>query len=127
EDVLSIMREWTLDELATSFCESGFWPQEALIAIREKVGQSTQLVVVEGNRRLAALKMIAKTVAGDETGKMWSDIIEGVPASRLKDLREHIPYILMPDRQSVKSYLGFRHVTGIMEWNPAEKAQFITQ
>ena len=33
----------------------------------------------------------------------------------------------MPDRASVKSYLGFRHVTGIKEWKPAEKAQFIAE
>src|SRR5665213_550448 len=31
----------------------------------------------------------------------------------------------MPDRRSVQAYLGFRHVTGIKEWSPAEKAQFI--
>ncbi len=26
--ILSLMRDWTLDELAVSFLESGFWPQE---------------------------------------------------------------------------------------------------
>ena len=30
-------------------------------------------------------------------------------------------------RESVRSFVGFRHVTGIKEWNPAEKAQFIAQ
>ncbi len=125
DDVLSIMQDWTLEELATSFCESGFWPQEALIVVREKLGKADALVVVEGNRRLAALKLIARAVAGEGTSKTWSQVIEGVPPKRLRGLREKIPYMLMPDRQSVKSYLGFRHVTGIKEWNPAEKAQFI--
>lgn len=27
-DVLDIMRDWMLEELAVSFLESGFWPQE---------------------------------------------------------------------------------------------------
>src|SRR5438445_13799209 len=55
EQVLDLMKDWALDELATSFLESGYWPQEALITLRE----GGRLVVVEGNRRLAALKLIA--------------------------------------------------------------------
>jgi len=127
DQVLEIMRDWTLEELGTSFCESGFWPQEALIVVREKLGKADALVVVEGNRRLAALKFIARAVAGGEASKTWSEIAEGVPPKRLRELLEKIPYMLMPDRQSVKSYLGFRHVTGIKEWKPAEKAQFIVE
>lgn len=127
EGVLEIMEDWTLEELGTSFCESGFWPQEALIAVREKLGNFESLVVVEGNRRLAALKLIERASKGDDTPKSWKNLIQGVPAQRLKALREEVPYILMPDRNSVKSYLGFRHVTGIKEWQPAEKAQFIAE
>jgi hypothetical protein len=127
EEVLRIMKDWTLEELATSFCESGFWPQEALIAVRERIGKGEVLIVVEGNRRLAALKMLEQASIAGDGPRAWKEMIDGVPASRLKDLREKIPYMLMPDRASVKSYLGFRHVTGIKEWNPAEKAQFIAE
>ena len=124
-EVLELMKDWMLDELGTSFCVSGFWPQEALIAVSEMAGKKIGLVVVEGNRRLAALKMLEMASAGEDVPRVWKEMIEKVPAQRLKDLRERIPYILMPSRASVKSYLGFRHVTGIMEWKPAEKAQFI--
>lgn len=127
DEVLDIMKGWTLEELATSFCESGFWPQEALIAVRERVGKAEKLVVVEGNRRLAALKLLQAASAKEDVAKSWTKLIEGVAPSRLKALRERIPYMLMPDRDSVKSYLGFRHVTGIKEWKPAEKAQFIAE
>lgn len=123
DEVLDLMKEWTLEELGTSFCESGFWPQEALIAVKE----GGELVVVEGNRRLAALKMLKKAAAGEDVPKAWKEMIEGVSPERLKSLRDHVPYMLMKDRASVKSYLGFRHVTGIKEWNPAEKAQFIAE
>jgi hypothetical protein len=126
DEVLGLMKDWALEELAVSFLESGFWPQEALITVREKLGKSTELVVVEGNRRLAALKMIARTRAGFETSNKWKDLIspyEPIAFERLND----IPYIPMPDRNAITSYLGYRHVTGIKEWNPAEKAQFIAQ
>ena len=49
------MLAFTLDELGVSMLKSGFWPQEGLIAVKEKVGRQDRLVVVEGNRRLAAL------------------------------------------------------------------------
>src|SRR5262249_55936689 len=82
------------------------------------------LVVVEGNRRLAALKMIMRAKTGDETSSKWKELIRGYPKEAFERLKK-IPYILKPTRESVRSYLGFRHVTGIKEWNPAEKAQFI--
>jgi hypothetical protein len=125
QEVLKIMEDWTLEELGTSFCVSGFWPQEALIAVHETVDKKPKLIVVEGNRRLAALKMLAKAAKGEEVPKIWKEMLEHVPATRVHNLQDRIPYILMPSRASVKSYLGFRHVTGIMEWKPAEKAQFI--
>ncbi|MGC3992065.1 MAG: hypothetical protein QM796_20705 [Chthoniobacteraceae bacterium] len=49
ETILEIMQDWTLDELATSFLESGFWLQEALLVVKERIYGKSQLVVVEGN------------------------------------------------------------------------------
>jgi hypothetical protein len=124
DEVLGLMKDWALEELAVSFLESGFWPQEAVIAVREPVKKKQVLVVVEGNRRLAALKMIRRTREGLETSARWRDLIRNYPEKVFTRLEE-IPYILKPNRASVTSFLGFRHVTGIKEWNPAEKAQFI--
>lgn len=124
EQVLDIMKDWTLEELAVSFLESGFWAQEALIVVKEKVGKKEGLVVVEGNRRLAALKMLDRARSGGDTSPKWKELVRRVNTTAFKRL-EKIPYVLMPDRRSVQSYLGFRHVTGIKEWKPAEKAQFI--
>lgn len=123
EDVLNEMRNWTLDELATSFLESGFWPQEALIVVQEKIYGNTQLVVVEGNRRLAALKYLKQAVEGESKSKAWTTLLEGAKVP--KGLFDSIPYIRVANRKEVSAYLGFRHVTGIKEWNPAEKAQYI--
>ena len=125
EKVLDIMSDWTLEELAESFLSNGFWPQEALIAVREVLYGKSSLVVVEGNRRLAALKYLQSAVDGDHASKRWERLLAGrkVP----KELFESVPYILMPSRQQVASYLGFRHVTGIKEWNPAEKAEYIAK
>lgn len=126
DQVLDHMRDWSLDELAVSFLESGFWPQEALIVVRETMKRKNCLVVVEGNRRLAALRMIQRAANGEEKSSKWKDLLRDVKREHLERLRT-VPYILMPSRQAVSAFLGFRHVTGIKEWNPTEKAQFIAR
>jgi hypothetical protein len=124
DEVLGLMKDWALEELAVSFLESGYWPQEALICVKEPIKRKPALVVVEGNRRLAALKMIQRARDGEETAPKWRELIRGYQDEAFSRL-ESIPYILRPSRESVRSFLGFRHVTGIKEWNPAEKAEFI--
>lgn len=123
--VLDAMKDWTLDELATSFIESGFWPQEALIVVKEKLYGTEKLVVVEGNRRLAALKFLQEASNGNSISAKWKDLIS--TAKLAKDFFENIPYIEVKTRKDVAAYLGFRHVTGIKEWKPAEKAQYIAK
>jgi hypothetical protein len=125
DKVLDIMSDWTLDELAQSFLASGFWPQEALIVVKEKLYGKMCLVVVEGNRRLAALKNLKKAVDGIAASSNWASLISG--KSVPKTLFTDVPYIQVDSRKDVAAYLGFRHVTGIKEWNPAEKAEFIAK
>jgi len=121
--VMELMKDWTLDELAVSFLQSGFWPQEALVVVREKLYGKMVPVVIEGNRRLAALRYLRDAIEGRPASRKWADIAQAKqPPPRLF---EWIPYIEVGSRNEVEAFLGFRHVTGIMEWRPAEKAQFI--
>lgn len=121
--VLDRMKDWTLDELAVSFVESGFWPQEALLVVKEELGGKQRLVVIEGNRRLAALQCLKRAIDGKLDSARWKEIARsGSPPAQLF---QRIPYILIDSRKDVRAFLGFRHVTGIKEWKPAEKAQYI--
>lgn len=124
-DILDLMKDWALEELAVSFIDSGFWPHEALLVVKEKLEKKSRLVVVEGNRRLAALKFLKRVVNNEKIDLRWRDILKGrkLPAG----LFERIPYILVDTRSDVESFLGFRHVTGIKEWRPAEKAEYIAR
>ena len=124
-DVLNTMKDWTPEELATSFLESGFWPQEALIVVEEKLYGKDHLVVVEGNRRLAALKLLKEATEGQPASSKWKEIAASAVVP--KELFSEIPYIKVKGRDQVSAYLGFRHVTGIKEWKPAEKAEYIAK
>ena len=124
--VLERMRGWSLEELAVSFMENGFWPQEAVIVVKEELyGQPEKLVVVEGNRRIASLKYLEKAKSGEQVPRNWRQMC--VDATPHEDLFTKIPYILADSRSDVIAFLGYRHVTGIKEWNPAEKAEFIAR
>jgi hypothetical protein len=123
--ILDLMKDWMLEELALSFLESGYWPQEALIVIEQTVAGKQYLVVVEGNRRLAALKMLKLAFDGKATTKTWEELIAKRKAP--PGLFERIPYLLVDSRKDFIAFLGFRHVTGIKEWDPAEKAEYIAK
>jgi len=123
EVILDLMTEFKLDELAVSFLENGFWPQEAIIVVREEVYGAEQLIVVEGNRRLAALKLLHLAAQDKPFSKKWGLMVDEIQPQ--PDLFESVPCIEVSSRKDVISYIGFRHVTGIKEWGAAEKAQYI--
>ena len=67
EDTLKEIQDWTLDELAVSFLESGFWTQEPPVIVEE----DGKLIVVEGNRRIATLKLLEMANRGMPASKKW--------------------------------------------------------
>lgn len=125
EQVLDRMKDWSLEELATSFLESGFWPQEAVLCALEEIDGREQLVVIEGNRRIAALKRLERAFAGEDKSRKWQELVAG--QAKPDDLFAKVPFLRLKERSEVDAFLGFRHVTGIKEWAPPEKAQFIAK
>ena len=129
EEILDLMRNWVLDELAVSYLESGFWTHETLLVVEEELDGKSQLIVVEGNRRLAALIYLRRAINGDPLSKKWGSLVENIEVDKLEELKElfkNIPYIQIDTRQDVEAFLGFRHVTGIKQWPPEQKARYIT-
>ena len=129
--ILDEMEDWKLDELAVSFLSSGgFWIQEAVLVLPEKIGKKNVLTVVEGNRRIAALIKLRTAIGGEIPAKSnkWRQIAALAESSPpAKELFSQIPYLAIDDRRDVDEFLGFRHVTGIEEWQPAEKAAYIAK
>ena len=125
DEVLDRMRDWSLEELASSFLESGFWAHEAILCIMEEIDGENRRVVIEGNRRVAALKLLKMTYDGEERSRKWHELIEGVDNPKV--IADPVPFFLLENRSDADTFLGFRHVTGIKEWAPPEKAQFIAK
>ncbi|PJF20517.1 MAG: hypothetical protein CUN56_15770, partial [Phototrophicales bacterium] len=123
---MDMVSDWTLDELAQSYLENGgFWLHEALLVVNEELYGATRLVVVEGNRRLAALKYLNDAYQGNPASRKWQEISES--AEPPPNLFTEVPYILVNSREKIQAFLGFRHVTGIKQWDADEKAYFIAK
>ncbi len=115
-EILKILWE-TMDvrELVQSIAASGFFPQEALILAKEE----GKLIVIEGNRRLAAVKVLLSEKFAKENN--WD--VPAISAASREALKK-IPAILS-DRKNSWRYLGFKHVNGPAKWSSYAKAAYI--
>jgi hypothetical protein len=111
------LRKEGLAELKKSILTNGFLPVERLV-VRPYSVVTDKYVVVEGNRRLAALKWIAED---NEAGVQ-------VPADVLTVLGA-VPVVILPDGEDESVYLsimGIRHVGGIRQWGGYQRAKLVT-
>ena len=105
-------------ELARSIARHGYFRSEPLIIIPHDPDGFT---VVEGNRRLVALRLLQDpTQAGeiDDLGE-WEEL-----ASQTS-VPDPIPVVTAVDRRSVAPIIGYRHISGIEPWDPFAKARFV--
>lgn len=117
--LLQLYEEHRLEELMHSFVSNGFFDEEPLVAVPGK--KSGTYIVVEGNRRLAALKLLTD----DQLAANLR--VYGIPDAtpqEINRLRE-VPVKVYDSRSEVLPYLGFRHITGVKEWSAASKAKYI--
>lgn len=101
--------------LLESFVVNGFIEYEPLI-VRQK---GDKYVVIEGNRRLAAVKHIRSN--------------PGLYAATLIKKLEKVPVLIFHEaadrthRNEIRTYLGVRHLLGYREWPSESKAIFLDQ
>lgn len=114
-----MLSDATLLDLMGSIAEHGYFPGEPLLLVPRDRGGFT---VVEGNRRLAAVRMLLHPEQAP---------IRQASVKRLSDTAAHKPThvfaVQFPHRDSILDYLGFRHITGVKEWDPLAKARYLKQ
>lgn len=102
-------------ELVQSIAASGYFSHEPVIVSIED-GKN---VVIEGNRRLAAVKVLLNMQGRSMNG--WP--VPHLPEDRLSQL-ESLP-VIISNRQESWRYLGFKHVNGPAKWSSYAKAKYI--
>lgn len=107
--------------LAKSIVESGYFPNEVLVVVRE----NSKLIVVEGNCRLAACKLLVSPEAAPakSQGKFRSLSAK----ANLTQLSE-IPITIAPSREATYALVLKRHTKlPISKWEPVMQAKFYRQ
>jgi len=112
-------------ELMGSISSQGFFPGEPLLVVPDPNNNDICLVV-EGNRRLAAVKLLLSPASAPSRQKAIQQI-SGETEERIKgDLRE-LPILVFDHRDQILGYLGYRHITGIQTWGSLAKAEYLHQ
>jgi hypothetical protein len=106
--------------IGRSIARHGFFVSEPLIVI--PADADGRMTVVEGNRRLTALRLLT-----DADARALVDNPEWEELAKVVDLPETgIPIVRAQSREEVAPIIGYRHIAGIQEWDPLPKARFIT-
>ncbi len=104
-------------ELINSIGENSFFPGEPIILIKNT---DTTYKVIEGNRRVSALKLIHDL---ELSKKLSRKIYEAAKQVEHKPIE--IPSLISENEKDIHKFLGFRHITGIKNWNALEKARYL--
>lgn len=107
-----------LDELIQSISNNGYFNLEPLIVWGEENGPFT---VLEGNRRLAAIRLIKnKELARECKVSIPATISPKVLASV-----EHVTVWRVKEKADAQAFIGFKHINGPYRWDAYAKARYV--
>ena len=118
---LYMENNFDLIPIAKSMSDNGYFDEEPLIII-PKDGEADRFIVIEGNRRLAALKMLTDPEFRSKSAHIdtYLELFESAVENLLL-----VPAVVYENREETCAMLGFRHIAGIMKWSSFSKAEFI--
>ena len=123
QEDLAVVLEMGFDAftVAESMARHGYFVSEPLIVIPAEEDQ--RFIVIEGNRRLTALLGLTKQAVRSEfaTPERWHALAGNCPllAETL------IPVVVATSREACTPVVGFRHISGILQWTPYAQARYI--
>ena len=77
-------------------------------------------LVLEGNRRFTALKLLQDPELAQEIAPSLGRAVRNA-----KNRPDTLPVYEVKRRQEALQYLGFRHVAGVQRWDPLAKARYL--
>lgn len=113
EAILYLVDNADVSELVQSITTSGWFDYEPLIVLRDSY------VVVEGNRRMAALRIIDSPELQLQSGIHVPENAASSP--------EEVRVRLVESRREARSFIGFKHINGAFKWDSLAKARFAAE
>ncbi len=116
EDAIAALDETAdLGELLESIAANGYIDIEPLLV------DTNSSVVYEGNRRLAALRLLREPELAATIGISVPQIAEDKKSSL-----EKVTVYFVSDRHTARAFIGFKHINGPHRWDSYPKAKFAT-
>lgn len=116
EEIIALLWQ-TMDvrELVMSISASGFLSHEPLIVTKD----NDKHVVIEGNRRLAAVKLLLD-------GDLAESVGASVPPLSQQEARKlaELP-VVIDTRKGAWRHLGFKHINGPARWSSYAKSKYV--
>jgi hypothetical protein len=109
--------------VAESIARNGFFANEPLIVIKGPV--EGKYTVIEGNRRFTSILALTNN---EIRSKLYQqERLTELAASSVFKRSDLVPVTLVDNRELIAPILGFRHISGIMEWQPLAQAIFVAK
>lgn len=120
EEILRYLAGKTnIEDLITSIGKNKFFPGEAIVVTPSDTTDG-KYTVLEGNRRLTALKFLQDPELAGSISTSAKTAVDGA---------QHKPTVVpayeVGSRDDVLQYLGFRHISGVQRWEPLAKARYL--
>lgn len=116
ELVEHLLEHADLAELVQSMAANGYLDIEPIIALPPK---RNKRVVIEGNRRLAALRLLTDRDLSEQAGFACPP----VSADHAATMRT-VSVLEAATRADARQYIGFKHINGPHKWDSFAKARF---
>ena len=119
----NLVMSYDVFTLAESIAGNGFFANEPLVAIASAT--DGLFTVVEGNRRLTALKGLCQPSFRSQlyNPEKWEELARDSKVSGLTE----VPVIIVKEREKATSMMGYRHISGITGWDPLAQARFVAK
>lgn len=109
-------------QIAKNIATNGYFAPSPMVVVRDS--DSSKYVVVEGNRRLTALKALCDVEFREKLyqPELWQDLAK----VSVFDPSTQLPVVLV-EREQVEILLGFRHISGDLPWQPLAQARWVAK
>jgi hypothetical protein len=112
------LKDEGIQDLKRSILQNGFIPVEHLVVRPYRFSDDQRYVVIEGNRRLAAVKWILDDYSAGVV----------IDESTLASL-QNLPVVVIEEEEDDETFraslMGIRHVSGIKQWGGYQRAKLI--
>ena len=121
--IARLYREAEISELLQSVSTNGYLDIEPLIVMQDP--DRPCLIVLEGNRRVATLRLLREPALLDEISRSQRLRIRVPPVDdSLRSTFDAVSVYPVPNRERARSFIGFKHINGPAKWDAYAKARF---